>query len=178
MESITRFIIQKLKLKVNETKSAVARPQERKLLGFSFSTGPEIKRMIAPKALERFKRRIRETTRRAKGVSMKTTIAERAPYLRGWRSYFRLLRNACGAGVLDPLGPAPTASRYVAAMENTTPSPRGSVRTGGSPATGQQHGRQRTRPLVSGPGQSPLGGAFQCSLQIARTSNVDRWMLA
>src|SRR5467141_3148169 len=88
MESITRFITQKLKLKVNETKSAVARPQERKLLGFSFSTGPEIKRMIAPKALERFKHRIRETTRRAKGVSMETTIAELAPYLRGWRSYF------------------------------------------------------------------------------------------
>src|SRR5205814_8997677 len=84
----TRFITQKLKLKVNETKSAVARPQERKFLGFSFSTGPEIKRMIAPKALERFKHRIRETTRRAKGVSMETTIAELAPYLRGWRSYF------------------------------------------------------------------------------------------
>ena len=88
MESITRFITQKLKLKVNETKSAVARPQERKFLGFSFSTGPEIKRMIAPKALERFKHRIRDTTRRAKGVSMETTIAELAPYLRGWRSYF------------------------------------------------------------------------------------------
>ena len=88
MESITRFITQKLKLKVNETKSAVARPQERKLLGFSFSTGPEIKRTIAPKALERFKRRIRETTRRAKGVSMETTIAELAPYLRGWCGYF------------------------------------------------------------------------------------------
>src|SRR5438876_1817173 len=88
MESITRFITQKLKLKVNETKSAVARPQERKLLGFSFSAGPDIKRMIAPKALERFKHRIRETTRRAKGVSMETTIAELAPYLRGWRGYF------------------------------------------------------------------------------------------
>src|SRR2546422_5640272 len=88
MESITRFITQKLKLKVNETKSAVARPQERKLLGFSFSTGPEIKRMIAPKALERFKHRIRETTRRAKGVSMETTIEELASYLRGWRGYF------------------------------------------------------------------------------------------
>src|SRR5205807_2045020 len=52
MEGITRFITRQLKLKVNETKSAVARPQERKFLGFSFSTGPEIKRMIAPKALE------------------------------------------------------------------------------------------------------------------------------
>jgi RNA-directed DNA polymerase len=44
--------------------------------------------MIAPKALERFKHRIRETTRRAKGVSMEMTIAELAPYLRGWRDYF------------------------------------------------------------------------------------------
>src|SRR3982075_810193 len=88
MESVTRFITQKLKLKVNEAKSAVARPQERKFLGFSFSAGPEVKRVIAPKALDRFKRRIREITGRAKGVSMKTTIEELAPYMRGWRSYF------------------------------------------------------------------------------------------
>jgi RNA-directed DNA polymerase len=88
MESITRFITQKLKLKVNEAKSAVARPQERKFLGFTFSAGPEIKRVIAPKALDRFKRRIRDITRRAKGVSIKTTVAELALYMRGWRSYF------------------------------------------------------------------------------------------
>src|SRR5215831_10786628 len=88
MESITQFITQELKLKVNETKSAVARPQERKFLGFSFSAGPEVKRVIAPKALNRFKQRIREITRRAKGVSMETTMEELAPYMRGWRSYF------------------------------------------------------------------------------------------
>src|SRR6059058_1853142 len=88
IESVTRFITNKLKLKVNETKSAVARPQERKFLGFSFTNGPEIKRTIAPKALERFKHRIREVTLRAKGVSLETTIAELASYLRGWRSYF------------------------------------------------------------------------------------------
>jgi len=88
MESVTQFITQKLKLRVNETKSAVARPQERKFLGFSFSAGPEVKRVIAPKTLERCKRRIREITRRAKGVSMKTTIGELAPYMRGWRAYF------------------------------------------------------------------------------------------
>jgi RNA-directed DNA polymerase len=88
MESVTRFITQELKLKVNETKSAVAQPQERKFLGFSFTAGPEVKRVIAPKALNRFKQRIREITRRAKGVSMKTTIGELAPYMRGWRSYF------------------------------------------------------------------------------------------
>src|SRR4051795_11663039 len=78
MKSITRFITKKLKLKVNETKSAIARPQERKFLGFSFSAGPEVKRVIAPKALERFKQRIREITRTAKGVSMETTIEELA----------------------------------------------------------------------------------------------------
>src|SRR3981189_2346935 len=88
MESITRFIAQKLKLKVNETKSAVARPQERKFLGFSFTAGPDIKRTIAPKSLERFKQRIRDITRRAKGVSIKTTVEELAPYMRGWRGYF------------------------------------------------------------------------------------------
>src|SRR3989442_10543978 len=88
MKSITRFIVQKLKLKVNEKKSAVARPQLRKFLGFSFTDGPEIKRTIAPKALERFKHRIREVTLRATAVSLQTTIAELAPYLRGWRGYF------------------------------------------------------------------------------------------
>jgi len=88
MESIKRFITCKLKLKVNETKSAVARPQERKFLGFSFTAGPEVKRVIAPKALDRFKRRIREITRRAKGVSIQKTIEELASYMRGWRSYF------------------------------------------------------------------------------------------
>src|SRR2546427_12475640 len=88
MKSITQFITQKLKLKVNESKSAVAKPQERKFLGFSFTDGPEIKRAIAPKSLVRFKRRVREITRRAKGVSIDATMKELVPYMRGWRSYF------------------------------------------------------------------------------------------
>ena len=66
----------------------MARPQERKFLGFSFTAGPEVKRVIAPRALDRFKQRIRENTRRAKGVSMETTMEELAPYMRGLRSYF------------------------------------------------------------------------------------------
>jgi RNA-directed DNA polymerase len=88
MDSITRFITQRLRLKVNEKKSAVARPQERKFLGFSFTDGPEVRRRIAPKAIERFKERVREITRQAKGVSLETTIATLAPYMRGWRAYF------------------------------------------------------------------------------------------
>ena len=88
MKSVTCFITTQLKLTVNESKSAVARPQERKFLGFSFTTGPEVKRTIAPKSLERFKRRLREITRRAKSVSIETTMDELAPFMRGWRGYF------------------------------------------------------------------------------------------
>jgi len=88
MESISRFITQKLKLKVNEAKSAVARPEQRKFLGFSFTAGPEVKRIVAPKALNQFKQRIRDITRRAKSVSIETTMDELAPFMRGWRGYF------------------------------------------------------------------------------------------
>jgi RNA-directed DNA polymerase len=88
MESISRFITQKLKLKVNEEKSAVARPEQRKFLGFSFTAGPEVKRIVAPTALNQFKQRIRDITRRAKGVSIRATMDELAPYMRGWRGYF------------------------------------------------------------------------------------------
>jgi RNA-directed DNA polymerase len=88
MESVKRFISKRLQLKVNEQKSAVAHPQERKFLGFSFTDGPEIRRTIAPKAVQRFKKRIREITTRARSVSLDQTIAVLAPYMRGWRSYF------------------------------------------------------------------------------------------
>src|SRR5262249_56013323 len=60
MEGITQFITQKLKLKVNEAKSAVARPQERKFLGFSFTAGPELKRVLAPKDFAPLHQPIRE----------------------------------------------------------------------------------------------------------------------
>ena len=60
--SITGFITRRLKLKVNEQKSAVARPAERKFLGFSFTTAREPKRRIAAKALLRFKQKVRELT--------------------------------------------------------------------------------------------------------------------
>lgn len=88
MESIARFITAKLKLKVNQQKSAVARPWERKFLGFSFTWDREPKRRIAPKAVLRFKQRVRERTRRTKGVSIEQMAEELAQYLRGWIGYF------------------------------------------------------------------------------------------
>ncbi len=88
MESVTRFITRKVKLKVNESKSAVARPKERQFLGFTFTGGRKPKRRIAPKAVARFRKRIRELTRRTRGVSFRRMIDELSIYVRGWRGYF------------------------------------------------------------------------------------------
>src|ERR1700674_3530109 len=85
--SVSRFLTSKLRLKVNETKSAVARPEERKFLGFSISDdGSE--RRIAPKALNKFKAQIRDMTRRTRGISLPQMIKDLTPYLIGWRGYF------------------------------------------------------------------------------------------
>ena len=88
MKSITGFLTTKLKLKVNEQKSAVARPWGRKFLGFSFTWTLTPKRRIAPKAVARFKERVRELTRRTRGVSIEKMAEELARYLRGWIGYF------------------------------------------------------------------------------------------
>ena len=88
MQSVTGFIQRQLKLKVNEAKSAVARPQDGKFLGFSYTGGKEPKRRIAPKALLRYKRKVRELTRRTRGISLEQMTKQLATYLRGWKSYF------------------------------------------------------------------------------------------
>src|SRR6201997_3374451 len=87
MASVSRFLTQKLRLKVNEAKSAVARPEERKFLGFSISNdGSE--RRIAPKALDKFKTQVRDKTRRTRGINLQQLIEDLTPYLIGWRGYF------------------------------------------------------------------------------------------
>src|ERR1700744_2726992 len=88
MASVTRFITTKLKLKVNTLKSAVARPWERKFLGFSFTNARLPKRRIAPKAVRRFKEKVRELTSRTRGVSTERMAEELSRYLRGWIGYF------------------------------------------------------------------------------------------
>lgn len=88
LESITRFLTTKLKLKVNQAKSAVAQPKDRKFLGFSFTGGKQPRRRIAPKAILRFKARIRALTCRTRGISMEHRAKELSDYLRGWRGYF------------------------------------------------------------------------------------------
>src|SRR6266403_5090835 len=159
MKSVTQFITQKLKLKVNETKSAVARPQERKFLGFSFTDGPVAKRAIAPKALGRFKRRVREITRRAKGVSIETTMEELAPYMRWWRSYFGFCETP---RVLVSLTCWVRVRLRVALWRQwkTPRRRRAALGTGGTSKASEQHGWQRTRFLVPCSRQSPIRRAF------------------
>ena len=88
MAGLKAFLTGKLKLKVNESKSAVARPHTRKFLGFTFSNQAQAKRRVAPKALARFKDRIRELTQRSRGISVDQMIGTLKRYLTGWRGYF------------------------------------------------------------------------------------------
>ena len=88
MTNVTRFLTRRLQLKVHEAESAVARPAERKFLGFSFSHNKEPKRRIAPKAVLRCKQKIRELTRRTRGIRVEQMAKELAVYLRGWKGYF------------------------------------------------------------------------------------------
>lgn len=88
MKSISDFLTRKLRLKVNATKSAVAKPSARKFLGFSFSEGPEPKRIIAPQAVKRFRYRVVELTGRNRGILLEQMIRELVEYLRGWIQYF------------------------------------------------------------------------------------------
>jgi RNA-directed DNA polymerase len=88
MEGISDFITRKLKLKVNASKSAVDRPSRRKFLGFSFTIGSKPKRRIAPKAIEKMKKRVRELTKRTRGVDARRMVETLSIYLRGWIGYF------------------------------------------------------------------------------------------
>lgn len=91
MESITTFIEQNLKLKVNRDKSAVDRPWKRKFLGFSFTWNKEPKVRIAKESIKRFKTKIREITSRSKPLPMEVRIEMINRYLTGWCGYFALV---------------------------------------------------------------------------------------
>jgi RNA-directed DNA polymerase len=86
--SVRRFIEGRLKLKVNEAKSAIDRPWKRKFLGFTFTNQRAVKARISPKSLERFRNKVRRTTRWRKGRSLEAVVEELNPYLRGWRGYY------------------------------------------------------------------------------------------
>ena len=90
MASIQRFIEGKLRLKVNEKKSAVDRPWKRKFLGFSFTSSKEPKVRIAKESLKRMKKKVREITSRKMPYPMEYRIQKLNQYLIGWCGYFAL----------------------------------------------------------------------------------------
>jgi RNA-directed DNA polymerase len=90
MNSITCFIEQKLKLKVNRGKSAVDRPWKRKFLGFSFTVNKKPKVRIANESIKRLKAKIRDLTSRSKPIPMEIRIEKLNQYLTGWCGYFAL----------------------------------------------------------------------------------------
>jgi RNA-directed DNA polymerase len=86
LQSVTRWLATQLRLQVNQSKSAVDRPWKRKFLGFTFTT--QRKRSIAPASRVKFKKRIRELTKRNRGSSLARVVSELRSYLLGWRGYF------------------------------------------------------------------------------------------
>ncbi len=100
MTAITAFLEQGLKLKVNAAKSAVARPWQRKFLGYSMTWHKKPKLKIAQQSRERFAEKIRKTLREARGGSLKQAVERLNPVLRGWVAYFRLTEVK---GVLEEL---------------------------------------------------------------------------
>lgn len=90
MESVKNFLEKRLKLKVNEKKSAVDFASRRKILGFSFVSGEQVKVRLAAQTIERLKNKIRELTRRNSGHSMEQRLGKLNVYLKGWMGYFWL----------------------------------------------------------------------------------------
>lgn len=89
-ESVTKFLAKKLRLKVNEEKSAVGKPSKRKFLGFTFGENPEIPRLISASSRERARKKIKELVRGGSRNSLENTVKAVGKYLRGWLGYYGL----------------------------------------------------------------------------------------
>jgi RNA-directed DNA polymerase len=100
MRGIRTFLEEVLRLRINAAKSAVARPWERKFLGFSFTSHRQSRLRIAHESVQRLPRRVRELLRAGRGRSLSHTIETLNPLLRGWINYFQLTESK---GVLEEL---------------------------------------------------------------------------
>lgn len=101
MNSVSKFISGHLKLKVNQNKSAVARPDRRKFLGFSFTSGRNPRRRIAPQAVKKFKEKVRTLTNRNAGMSFDEMVEKLSSYLCGWHGYFSYCQTPTVLAALD-----------------------------------------------------------------------------
>ena len=90
LSSLTVFLRERLKLTVNPAKSAVARPWQRKFLGYSMTGHPKPKLRIAPLSVQKLMEKVRALLRAARGRSLGATVELLNPVLRGWAAYFKL----------------------------------------------------------------------------------------
>ncbi len=90
LHSLTEFLAERLKLKVNAAKSAVARPWQRKFLGYSMTWHQKPKLRIAASSLKRLTEKVKALLRGARGRNLGATIQTLNPVLRGWAAYFKL----------------------------------------------------------------------------------------
>jgi RNA-directed DNA polymerase len=93
MDSIERFLAKRLRLRVNRQKSAVDKPQKRKFLGFSFTLGRKLKVKLSDKALKNAKHRVKQITRRSRGIPLLQVVKELNRFLTGWLGYYRLIET-------------------------------------------------------------------------------------
>jgi group II intron reverse transcriptase/maturase len=101
MDSVERFLAELLKLKINREKSAVAEPQKRSFLGFSFTGGEYRKIRFAPKSVKNFKRKVKQITGRSRGITLERMIQELNGYTRGWMGYYRIAETPTVLSDLD-----------------------------------------------------------------------------
>jgi len=99
-ETLTRFLLEKLKLKVNPLKSAVDRPWKRKFLGFSLTAQKESRVRVAPQSVKRLEDKLREKFREGRGRNLTTFLEGLRPLLRGWANYFSVAETR---GVFEEL---------------------------------------------------------------------------
>lgn len=90
MASLERFLVKRLKLRINRDKSAVAQPHERKFLGYTISRQRKPQLMVAPKSIQRLKAKLRPLFRQGRGMKLADTIKRINRITRGWTAYFRL----------------------------------------------------------------------------------------
>jgi group II intron reverse transcriptase/maturase len=100
MRGIRAYLKDVLRLRVNERKSAVARPWDRKFIGYTCTVQRKSRLRIAPESVRRLKQKVRERMRTGRGRALRRTIEELNPVLRGWMNYFQLAQNT---GILEDL---------------------------------------------------------------------------
>ncbi len=101
MDSVERFLAERLKLKINREKSAVSEPPKRSFLGFSFTSGESRRIRLAPKSVKAFKRKVRQITGRSRGITLERMIQELNRFTSGWMGYFKIAETPTVLADLD-----------------------------------------------------------------------------